>query len=40
VHALDVASLAVPPGATPGSLGFSMLGHTLARATLTATFER
>lgn len=40
VHALDVESLAIPPDATPAFLGFSMLGHTLGRATLTATYAR
>jgi hypothetical protein len=39
VHALDVESLGVDAGATPGFLGFNMSGHTLARAVITGTFE-
>ncbi|GAA3296925.1 YbhB/YbcL family Raf kinase inhibitor-like protein [Dactylosporangium vinaceum] len=37
VHALDVEDIGVAPDATPAMLGFLMLGHTLARATLVAT---
>ena len=39
VHALDVETLGVDAGATPGFLGFNMSGHTLARAVITGTFE-
>ncbi|MEU6645040.1 YbhB/YbcL family Raf kinase inhibitor-like protein [Saccharomonospora sp. NPDC046836] len=39
VHALDVDSLDVGEDARPALLGFTMFGHTLARATLTATYE-
>ncbi|WP_026411039.1 YbhB/YbcL family Raf kinase inhibitor-like protein [Actinomadura oligospora] len=39
VHALDVASIGVPQDATPAFLGFTMSGHILGRAVLTATAE-
>jgi Raf kinase inhibitor-like YbhB/YbcL family protein len=39
VHALDVEHLDIPAEASPAYLGFTMFGHTLGRATLTATFE-
>ncbi|OON76456.1 YbhB/YbcL family Raf kinase inhibitor-like protein [Streptomyces tsukubensis] len=39
VHALDVASIGVPADATPAALGFTMAGHILGRAVLTATAE-
>jgi Raf kinase inhibitor-like YbhB/YbcL family protein len=39
VHALDVASIGVPADATPALLGFTMSGHILGRAVLTATAE-
>ena len=39
VHALDTDDLGVPAGATPAYLGFNHFGHTLARATLVATYE-
>ncbi|MEC3975613.1 YbhB/YbcL family Raf kinase inhibitor-like protein [Amycolatopsis sp. H20-H5] len=39
VHALDVEELAVDGDATPAFLGFTMFGHTLARAVLTAVYE-
>ena len=40
VHALDVEKLGADANATPAFVGFSMFGHTLGRALLTATFER
>lgn len=40
VHALDVESLDLTPDATPTTVAFTALFHTLARATLTATFRR
>ncbi|MEV5322591.1 hypothetical protein AB0K67_00460 [Nonomuraea sp. NPDC052634] len=39
VRALDVEDIGVPADATPAYLGFTMAGHTLARATLVATAE-
>ncbi|MBN0049183.1 YbhB/YbcL family Raf kinase inhibitor-like protein [Streptomyces actuosus] len=39
VHALDVASVGVAADATPAVLGFTMAGHVLGRAVLTATAE-
>jgi Raf kinase inhibitor-like YbhB/YbcL family protein len=39
VHALDTDDLGVPADATPAYLGFNLFSHTLARATLVATFE-
>jgi phosphatidylethanolamine-binding protein (PEBP) family uncharacterized protein len=39
VHALDVDRLDVPEDATPAFLGFTMFGHTLARAVLTPVYE-
>ena len=39
VHALDVASLGVDHDVSPTVVSFSMLGHTLARAVLTPTFQ-
>jgi len=38
VHAVDTESLELPDGATPAFLGFNLFSHTLARATLTATY--
>jgi Raf kinase inhibitor-like YbhB/YbcL family protein len=40
VHAVDVPELEVTEDATPAFLGFNLFQHTLARATLVATFER
>ena len=40
VHAVDVEHLDVSADATPAVLGFNLFGHTLARATITPTFER
>lgn len=39
VHALDVESIGVPEEATPAFLGFTVAGHILGRAVLTATAE-
>ncbi|MDT0386085.1 YbhB/YbcL family Raf kinase inhibitor-like protein [Streptomyces dubilierae] len=39
VHALDTEHIGVPADATPAYLGFTMAGHTLGRAFLTATAE-
>jgi Raf kinase inhibitor-like YbhB/YbcL family protein len=39
VHALDVEAIGVPADATPALLGFTMGGHTLGRAVLTASAE-
>ncbi|WP_432133628.1 YbhB/YbcL family Raf kinase inhibitor-like protein [Streptomyces sp. bgisy154] len=39
VHALDVESTGVAADATPAVLGFTMAGHVLGRAVLTATAE-
>ncbi|RFU20733.1 YbhB/YbcL family Raf kinase inhibitor-like protein [Geodermatophilus marinus] len=40
VHAVDTETLDVGPDATPAVLGFNLFSHTLARATLTATYEQ
>ncbi|MDN5916114.1 MAG: YbhB/YbcL family Raf kinase inhibitor-like protein [Pseudonocardia sp.] len=40
VHAVDVARLGVPKGATPAFLGFNLFTHTLARARITALYGR
>ena len=40
VHALDTDHLDVDPSATPAFLMFNMIGHTLARGSLTATYEQ
>src|SRR5437867_13353580 len=40
VHAVDVDSLGIPEGASPAFLGFNLLGHTLARATLVGWYEQ
>jgi Raf kinase inhibitor-like YbhB/YbcL family protein len=39
VHALDVEHVGIPAESTPAYLGFTMAGHTLGRAVLTATAE-
>ncbi len=40
VHALDVPDMGVPADATPAFHGFNLFSHTLARATLVATYEQ
>lgn len=40
VHAVDVATLDLPDNATAAYLGFSLFTHTLARATIVATYEQ
>lgn len=40
VHAVDVPTLQLPAGASPAFLGFNLFSHTLARATIVATFGR
>jgi len=40
VHAIDVEGLDVDPGATPAFLMFNLLGHTLARGAIIATYEQ
>ena len=40
VHALDVDELGVGPTTSPAAVAFTARGHTLARATLTATSSR
>jgi Raf kinase inhibitor-like YbhB/YbcL family protein len=40
VHAVDTEQLDVTPDATPAVLGFNLFFHTLARATLVATYEQ
>ncbi|MGO9661504.1 MAG: YbhB/YbcL family Raf kinase inhibitor-like protein [Acidimicrobiales bacterium] len=39
VHALDTGQLDIEPSAAPAILGFNMVFHTIARATLTATYQ-
>ncbi|MHA6616082.1 YbhB/YbcL family Raf kinase inhibitor-like protein [Pseudonocardia sp. DLS-67] len=39
VHAVDVASLGIPTGATPAFLGFNLFGHTLARGAIVPVYE-
>ena len=39
VHALDVDTLDLDDAATPTKAAFTMLGHTLARATITGTYR-
>ena len=39
VHALDVEDIGIPADGTPALLGFTMVEHVLARATLTGTAE-
>ncbi|MCW0213470.1 MAG: hypothetical protein OJJ54_08930 [Pseudonocardia sp.] len=40
VHAVDLPTLGIPKGVTPAFLGFTLFGHTLARARITAVYER
>jgi Raf kinase inhibitor-like YbhB/YbcL family protein len=40
VHALDVDHLDLPANATPAYLGFNLFSHTLARASIVATYEQ
>jgi Raf kinase inhibitor-like YbhB/YbcL family protein len=40
VHALDVEHTGADANATPAFVGFTMFGHTLGRALLTATYEQ
>lgn len=40
VHAVDVPMLGIPGTASPAFLGFNLFSHTLARATIIATYER
>lgn len=40
VHALDVDSLGLTPGSTNTQAAFNVYFHTLARATLTGTYQR
>jgi Raf kinase inhibitor-like YbhB/YbcL family protein len=40
VHALDVDHLELPENATPAYLGFNLFSHTLARASIVATYEQ
>jgi Raf kinase inhibitor-like YbhB/YbcL family protein len=40
VHALDVEHTGAEASATPAFVGFTMFGHTLGRALLTATYEQ
>jgi len=39
VHAVDVDKLDVTPDASPASVGFNLVFHTIARATLRPTFK-
>ena len=40
VHALDTDALGIPDSVTPGYAGFNIVGHTIGRATLIATWSR
>ena len=40
VHAVDVASLELPEGATPAFLGFNLSFHTLARAMIVPVYAQ
>lgn len=40
VHAVDTEKLGVDADATPAVLGFNLFSHTLARATMVATYEQ
>lgn len=40
VHAVDVETLGVAPGASPASQGFNLFSHTLGRAMIVPTAQR
>lgn len=40
VHALDVPSLELDPDVTPTAVAFNALFHTIARATITGTYQQ
>lgn len=40
VHALDIDSLGLDPDASPTAVAFNALFHTIARGTLTGTYQR
>ena len=40
VHAVDVETLGVDKDASPAVVSFNLVGHTLARGQLVATFQR
>lgn len=40
VHAVDVESLDLPEGASPGFLGFNLFSHAIGRGTLIGVFEQ
>ena len=40
LHALPVASLELPEGATPAYLGFNLFGQAIARAVIHGTYEQ
>jgi Raf kinase inhibitor-like YbhB/YbcL family protein len=40
VHAVDVPTLGIDADTSPALLGFNLFGHTIARATIVATYER
>jgi phosphatidylethanolamine-binding protein (PEBP) family uncharacterized protein len=39
VHAVDMEKLGVDEKTSPAAVSFTMLGHTLARAILTPTYQ-
>jgi Raf kinase inhibitor-like YbhB/YbcL family protein len=40
VHALDTGDLGIPDSVTPGYAGFNIVGHTIARGTITGIFSQ
>lgn len=40
VHAVDVETLGLDPGATPAYLGFNLFSHTLGRGIITGWYEQ